>query len=74
MVGEALVNDIVRGIAAHGRRAVDAVFGGVGERRNLFAVLFFVALAGSALAAGVDDYADGRDAANFEFLQRCRRP
>ena len=48
-------------------RAVNAVLGGIGERGALVAVVLFAALAGGALAAGVDDDADGRDAAHLEL-------
>ena len=66
-MGEALVDDVVVGVAAHGDGAVDAILGGVGERGALGAEMFFAAIAGSAVAAGVDDDADGRYVADLEF-------
>ena len=69
-VGEALVDDVVVGVAAHGDGAVDAILGGVGERGALVAEMFFAAVAGSAVAAGVDDDADGGDVSELEFFGR----
>ncbi len=67
-VGEALVHDIVIGVAAHGDGAVDAVLGGVGERGALVAEVLFAVVAGRALAAGVDDHADGGNVARLELV------
>ena len=67
-VREALVDDVVAGVAAHGDGAVDAIFGGVGEGGAFSAEMFFAAIAGSAVTAGIDDDADGGRVSELEFL------
>jgi hypothetical protein len=67
-VGEALVDDVVAGVAAHGDGAVDAIFCGVGEGGAFEAVVLFSAITGGAVTAGVDDNADGGGVSGFESL------
>ena len=67
-MGEALVDNVVVGVSAHGDGAVDAVLGGVGERRALGAEVLFAAVARSAVAAGINDDADG---CYFAGLELC---
>ena len=73
-MGEALVDDVVVRVAAHGDGAVDAILGGVGEGGAFKAEVLFAAIARRAVAAGIDDDADGGDVSSLELLHAlCRR-
>ena len=69
-VGEAFVDDIVVRVSAHGDGAVDAILGGVGERGAFGAEMLFAAIAGLAVAAGIDDDADGSKVSDLELFGR----
>ncbi len=69
-VCEALVDDVVAGVAAHGDGAVDAIFGCVGEGGAFSAEMFFSAVTGRAVAAGIDDDADCGNVSGLKLFGR----
>jgi hypothetical protein len=70
---EPLIDRVVARVAAHGDGAVHAIRCGVGQRRAFIAKMLFALFARRARAAGVDNHADSRNIAHFEFAHRVAR-